>query len=180
MGNCTKCGKKFNFISISCDSETVYKGLNYELSLNEKYPDNSYRGKKLCEKCYREIYENPQATILKKPANDKSLVTNENSIGDGSALRAIVCIVFVVAFLVSVVGIVALPLAVWNFIGLGQGLVIGFALLVGFCVVVLSYWVYDDGSKLETLYETVRLLRQEVNELNSKRQDSELKKSTNS
>jgi hypothetical protein len=31
---------------------------NYELTLNDKLPQNPYREKNLCSKCYREVYEN--------------------------------------------------------------------------------------------------------------------------
>lgn len=148
------------------------------LTLNERYPDNPYRGMNLCDKCYREVYENAPALLVKNSFDDKSVVTSENTEGSGMAFRGIVCLVFVVAFLVSIAGIASLPSTVWNFVGFGQQLAIVFALLVGFCVVLLSYWVWKDGSELKSLRETGSLLKQEVDELNSRRQVSNPKKPT--
>jgi DNA-directed RNA polymerase subunit RPC12/RpoP len=79
---CAKCGKKF-FLQIQCDSETVYdvsRGFGYTHSLNERNPYNPFRGMKLCEKCYREVYENSPALSKGDSANDKSDCSDEKEL----------------------------------------------------------------------------------------------------
>jgi hypothetical protein len=174
LNACAKCKKPFNFLSISYDSETVYRGDNYTLSLNEKYPEHPYRGMKLCGNCYKEVYDKGPVIASKKFFND-----NEDELKSGMLLRGIVCSAFTIAFIVSIIGIASLPSAVWNLVGFGQLLGVGLALFIGLCAVLLSYWVWNDGSQLTSLRETVNLLKQEVDKLNSKKQEAEPAKSTN-
>lgn len=169
MSTCAKCGKKFGRFSEKWNTEQAY----YDLPLNERYPDNPYKGKYLCWECYKETYKNAPALPVKKSANDKSTVTDNSTKGIEMLFRGIVCIVFVIAFFVSIARIMLLPSAVWNFVGFGQGLGIAFALLVGFCVILLSFWVWADGEELKSLRETVNLLKLKVDELNSKKQASD-------
>ena len=59
MGTCARCRKEFGFFETEFNSETVYDTeFHYKLTLNAKYPTNPYRKKKLCEKCYKVVYEN--------------------------------------------------------------------------------------------------------------------------
>lgn len=67
MSTCARCGKEFGFFSTKFNSETVYDTeFNYNSTLNAKLPNNPYRGKHLCAKCYREVYES-------SPTSEKSL-----------------------------------------------------------------------------------------------------------
>ena len=67
--------------------------------------------------------------------------------------RGIVVLVIVVAYLYSLVCIALLPSTVWHLIGFEQRFVVVFGLLVGFCLVCLSYWVWMDGLELDSLRE---------------------------
>jgi hypothetical protein len=68
------------------NSETVYYlGFSKNLTLNERYPNNSYRGMNLCEKCYREVYENAPALPIENSAKDEVMEEEENSSNDSDA-----------------------------------------------------------------------------------------------
>jgi len=54
---------------------------HYNLTLNAKFPNNPYKEKNLCAKCYREVYENSPALPVEKSFDDKPVVTNEHTEG---------------------------------------------------------------------------------------------------
>jgi hypothetical protein len=61
------------------NSETVYYlGFSKNLTLNERYPNHSYRGINLCEKCYREVYENAPALPIEDSSKNESIEEEEN------------------------------------------------------------------------------------------------------
>lgn len=55
LSSCAKCGKEFKPYSTKHNSDESYYGLP---SLNEKYPDNPYRGMSFCLDCYWEVIKN--------------------------------------------------------------------------------------------------------------------------
>jgi hypothetical protein len=71
MGNCAKCSERFGLFSDKYNSETVYNmGFDKNLTLNDIYPDNPYRGMYLCKKCYREVYESFVSKKVRMNKND--------------------------------------------------------------------------------------------------------------
>ena len=60
-------------------------------------------------------------------------------------------IIYIIALLIAVVSVLSLSLSEWQSLGIGQALAFGFSLLVGFCGVLLAYFVYLDGKILSEL-----------------------------
>jgi hypothetical protein len=149
MGNCGKCGEQFGFLSGAYVSEKVYPGVE-SLSLNERYPDNPYRGMRLCERCYKEVYENAPTLPIKKTPS--TIIVAK---GNGMMLREIVSFVFVLAFVVEIIGLLLLEPALGVFAGGAQVLIIIIILAVGFSLVALSYWVLVDGREIENLRQII-------------------------
>jgi hypothetical protein len=75
----------------------------YKLSLNERYPDNPYRDMKLCDKCYREVYENAPVLLVENSSDDKSVVTNKKPSAEepGEALKSILMIGYAIFTLIA-------------------------------------------------------------------------------
>lgn len=67
------------------------------------------------------------------------------------ALRDFVVVIYVIAFIVSIISILSIPQDLWRFLSLGQTLAFGFSLLVGFCGVLLAYYVSVDGENIRRL-----------------------------
>ena len=66
--NCAKCGKKLNFWNIGYDSGYSYIiDDTYNITLDRRFPEHPYKGKKLCRSCYKEVWE--QAPPLPQNAN---------------------------------------------------------------------------------------------------------------
>ena len=65
--------------------------------------------------------------------------------------RGFIVIIYVIALLIAIVSILSLSLSEWQSLGLGQALAFGFSLMVGFCGVLLAYFVYLDGKILSEL-----------------------------
>ena len=56
--NCAKCGKKLNFWNIGYDSGYSYIiDDTYNITLDRRFPEHPYKGKKLCRSCYKEVWE---------------------------------------------------------------------------------------------------------------------------
>lgn len=70
------------------------------------------------------------------------------------SFRGFVVVIYIIALLVAIASVVSIPQDVWQLMSLGQTLAFGFSLLVGFCGVLLAYYVYVDGKVLEVLQET--------------------------
>jgi predicted membrane channel-forming protein YqfA (hemolysin III family) len=68
-------------------------------------------------------------------------------------LREIVVCVYSSAFLIALIGIALIPEETWKYIADWQKITFAFYILVGFCGVLIAYWVYDDGSKIDHLTE---------------------------
>lgn len=67
MGNCAKCGKEFGLYTTRYASGTLYDAeMGFELSLDDRCPENPYREKNLCKKCYKEVYENAPELPVEK------------------------------------------------------------------------------------------------------------------
>ena len=64
--------------------------------------------------------------------------------------------VYVIAFIISIIGVLSIPQDVWRLLSFGQTLLLWFSVLVGFCGVLLAYFVYVDGENLESLQSTIR------------------------
>jgi uncharacterized membrane protein len=64
---------------------------HYKLTLDAKYPNNPYKGKTLCSKCYKEVYENAPVPYGFNP----TAVNNKNWIvlGEISSLIGIVLLI---------------------------------------------------------------------------------------
>ena len=57
MDTCDNCGKTIRFYQSTYDPEEIYRlAFLYKFSLNDKYPDNRFVGKKFCEKCCKMLY----------------------------------------------------------------------------------------------------------------------------
>ena len=67
--------------------------------------------------------------------------------------REFVVWIYVIAFFLSVCGIgsVYFDLSLWKYIALWQQTLLAFYLLVGFCGILVAYWVYEDGQQTELL-----------------------------
>jgi hypothetical protein len=67
MGSCAKCGRDFGLYTTKYASGTLYDAeMGFELSLDDRYPENPYREKNLCKKCYEEVYENAPELPVEK------------------------------------------------------------------------------------------------------------------
>jgi hypothetical protein len=71
-------------------------------------------------------------------------------------LRRFVVVFYVIAFTLSIVGIFSIPQNAWQLLSSGEKVLMGFNLLVGFCGVLLAYFVYVDGEDLKSLQATIR------------------------
>lgn len=72
------------------------------------------------------------------------------------AFRGFVVVVYIIALLIAVVSVLLIPQGVWQSMSLGQTLAFGFSLLVGFCGILLAYYVYVDGKVLAVLQKPSR------------------------
>ena len=76
-------------------------------------------------------------------------------------------ITYAIALLIAIVSVLSVPLSEWQSMSLGQTLALGFSLLIGFCGVLLAYFVYLDGKLLSALQGKSR---------NEEREDSRQKR----
>lgn len=60
-------------------------------------------------------------------------------------------IIYVIALLIAIVSVLSLSPSEWQSLSLGQTLAFGFSLIIGFCGVLLAYFVYLDGKILSAL-----------------------------
>jgi len=65
--------------------------------------------------------------------------------------RGLIVIVYVIALLIAIISVLSVLLGEWQSMSLGQTLALGFSLLIGFCGVLLAYFVYLDGKVLSAL-----------------------------
>ena len=65
--------------------------------------------------------------------------------------RRLVVITYAIALLIAIVSVLSVPLSEWQSMSLGQALAFSFSLLIGFCGVLLAYYVYLDGKILSAL-----------------------------
>ncbi len=78
--------------------------------------------------------------------------------------RQFVVWIYVIAFFLSIAGVgsVYFDLSLWKYIALWQQALFAFYLLVGFCGILVAYWVYEDGQELEDLYKAQHDLRSDL------------------
>jgi di/tricarboxylate transporter len=78
--------------------------------------------------------------------------------------REFVVWIYVIAFFLSVGGIgsVYFDRSLWKYISLWQQTLFAFYLLVGFCGVLLAYWVHEDEEQIDWLAERLRGLERSV------------------
>jgi len=69
------------------------------------------------------------------------------------SLRGFVLFIYVIAFLLSLGTIASIPSAAWRYIADWQKISLGFGILVAFCGVLLAYFVWEDGRRIELLEE---------------------------
>lgn len=75
-------------------------------------------------------------------------------------LRIIIIAVFGIAFLISLGCLFSVPSSAWNFMDNATKGTLAFNLLVGFCLVLLSYVTYLDHEEIERLKKKVRASRE--------------------
>jgi hypothetical protein len=73
------------------------------------------------------------------------------------ALRGFVLLIYIIAFLIAIISVASIPQEAWQLLSLGQKLVFGFFILVGLCGVLLAYFVWEDGEKLDELSYEIHL-----------------------
>jgi hypothetical protein len=83
----------------------------------------------------------------------------------GKALRRVAVFVYVIAFILSIVGVSLNPENAWQLLSSGDKVLLGFNVLVGFCGVLLAYFVYIDGEELGALRATVHGHHNETSKL---------------
>ena len=78
--------------------------------------------------------------------------------------RQILPYMYIVAFLAVTVWAAAAQIAflprniLWEYLGLSEKVLIAFYVLLGFCAILLAFWVDIDGERLEALENRVREL----------------------
>jgi hypothetical protein len=65
--------------------------------------------------------------------------------------RGFIVIIYVIALLITIASVLSLSPSEWQSLSLGQTLAFGFSLLIGFCGVLIAYFVYLDGKILSAL-----------------------------
>jgi len=83
-------------------------------------------------------------------------------------LRGFVVSVYVIAFVLAVLGLTSIPGETWNYIDWWQKTLFAFYILVGFCGVLIAYWVYVDDNEIEKLRVRLSLTDKEVQEIRDK------------
>jgi hypothetical protein len=85
-----------------------------------------------------------------KLIEEKKMTNVEHSVNFD---RQIVVFVYFVAFCLAVFGLLSIPAQAWQYVPNWEKALFAFYFLVAFCGVLLAYWVYEDGKKIESLEE---------------------------
>lgn len=84
-------------------------------------------------------------------------------------LREFVVWIYIGALSLSICGILAIPWQTWSYIGTWQILLFVFYILVGFCGILIAYWVsvdYERIIELEIAHDKrLEKLREEIKKL---------------
>jgi len=87
-------------------------------------------------------------------------------------LRKFVVDVYIGVFFLAIGGIALIPGEVWQYISDWQKVLFVFYILVGFCGVLVAYWVYEDDGAIRRIEEQNHLLRKRIEELERKKATS--------
>ena len=78
-------------------------------------------------------------------------------------LRSIVLTIYKITFVLGVAGVILTSLATWQYISFQQALLFGFYILLGFCGVLIAYWLVEDDRRISFLEYEIRSLKEKEN-----------------
>jgi len=79
-------------------------------------------------------------------------------------IRGFVVSIYVLAFLLALGGVVGIPETAWTYIQDWEIALFAFYILIGFCGVLLAFWVYQDGQSLHDLNEKIYAFQKKIDE----------------
>jgi hypothetical protein len=83
--------------------------------------------------------------------------------------------IYLIALIIGIVSIVAIPIESWKYIADWQKALFGFQILLGICGVLIAYWVVRDGEDLKNHQGQFRRISDRLDEIEKRHREEDEK-----